>query len=166
MKTVPPPDGEEDPYGAPTRVAPLTSPLLELMRERAEESANAKENAHASATQSADAAADENELAALAAAATHVVAPALPEPVSVAVEMQSGRTVPLSSALLAQVIKSVDDKRALAHANAAAATPAEAAPAVAVRRRAPGSVLALVLVLVLGLSVLAAGIVMFLDATS
>jgi hypothetical protein len=179
--TVPPPEGEEDPYGAPTRVAPMAHTVLaELTRAHAETSAKAKANALAKANANVTASANvtatptldesENELAALAAAATHVVAPPMPEADSVPVHVQSGRTVPITSELLAQVIKSVDDRRAqksadAARANAAGAPlAAEPGQAVAVPKRQQSSVLGLLFVLALGLAVLVVGVVMFLNA--
>jgi hypothetical protein len=81
----------------------------------------------------------------------------LPQPV------QSGRTVPLSAALLADVLKSVDDRRAAAEAAAAAAPSAPPVPLDAPRRsRRP--MVALAVVLAIGLSVFVTGVVMFLDA--
>jgi hypothetical protein len=215
--TVPPPEGEDDPYGAPTRVARVPDKLLnELM--------NARADATRAETTGADAAA--NDLSALAAAASHVVVPPRPKaapakpplpasaktplaahpapappvappqlvdasmptrlipvqgiPVSIdeaeleevsseapsshataplPPPMQSGRTVPLSAALLADVLKSVDDRRAAAtRAEAPVAGPVEAP----VRKRR--SVVALVLVLAVGLAVFITGVVMFLKA--
>ncbi len=68
--------------------------------------------------------------------------------------VQSGRTVPLSAALLASVVKSVEDKRAAAGGGA----PAPVAPP---KKR---SRVALVLVLAIGFGVFITGVVMFLDA--
>jgi hypothetical protein len=70
---------------------------------------------------------------------------------------QSGRTVPLSAALLASVVKSVEDKRAAAGGGAPA--PIEAPPPPKKR-----SALALALILAIGFGVFITGVVMFLDA--
>lgn len=161
--TVPPPPGDdEDPYGAPTRVARVPDNLLdELMRMKEEAGAAQAQVQARTPNANVDVSEEASELSALAAAAAHVVPP---EQLSVAVHMQSGRTVPLSSALLAEVIKSVDDKRARAAASSAGAPNAGAAPIAAVPRRRLRSVLVLALALTLGLSVLAVGVAMFVAA--
>ncbi len=69
---------------------------------------------------------------------------------------QSGRTVPLSAALLASVVKSVEDKRAAAAGGAPAPL---AAPPPKKRSR-----VALVVILLIGFGVFITGVVMFLDA--
>jgi hypothetical protein len=71
--------------------------------------------------------------------------------------VQSGRTVPLSAALLASVIKSVEDKRT-------AAAPAPALAPVELPARKPRSFLVLALILGVGIAVFITGVVMFLDA--
>jgi len=71
---------------------------------------------------------------------------------------QSGRTVPLSAALLASVVKSVEDKRAAAAGGAPAPAPL-AAPTP--KKRSP---VALAVILLIGFGVFVTGVVMFLDA--
>ena len=71
---------------------------------------------------------------------------------------QSGRTVPLSAALLASVVKSVEDKRAAAAGRLPAPIEAAAPPP---KKR---SRVALVLILLVGFGVFITGVVMFLDA--
>ncbi len=123
---------------------------------------------------------DASELTELAAAAANVVVPrprgtplpppvsgvatvadaravadadAIPEPI-----MQSGSTVPLSSALLADVLKGVEARRA---AKAEAAAPAVRITPPLPR---PQSVLPLVIVMAIGFSIFIVGVLMFLDA--
>ena len=167
VATEPPPDGEQDPYGAPTRVARVPENLLDDLRGRYLANANAN-----AAIGSA------SDLAALAAAAAHTVKPPRPTPPAEhiaaipcshddldgrAVRMQSGRTVPLSAALLADVIRSVDQKRAAA-APAPLAAPLEPSPAMGVPLPPRRSALGLALILLLGVGIFAAGVAMFLDA--
>jgi hypothetical protein len=238
LTTVPPPAGEEDPYGAPTKVVRVPETVLdELMKARAEATRAETTGAQISLADAAT-----NDLSALAAAASHVVVPPRPKapplpasgkplaaraapapahvaargrpasppaapaapaapavaaepaasspvdaipclhdegPADVTVElpskagtaappspMQSGRTVPLSAGLLADVLKGVEERRAAAAAAAGPAAPAPSGPPA--QLEAPGrtrrSVLALALVLAVGLSVFITGVVMFLDA--
>lgn len=184
VATEPPPDGEQDPYGAPTRVARVPENLLDDLRGRYLATANANANA-AIANANANAIANANaaigsapDLAALAAAAAHTVKPPRPTPPAGhdaaipcshddldgrAVPMQSGRTVPLSAALLADVIRSVDQKRAAA-ARAPLAAPLEPSPAMGVPLPPRRSALGLALILLLGVGIFAVGVAMFLDA--
>jgi hypothetical protein len=219
--TAPPPAGAEDPYGAPTRVARVPENLLaELMKSRTEaldaplrgkstvtEPARAMPPRPAPAQPPRAAApaparndAASNDLSALAAAASHAVAPPRPgappagpstfDPMIPAnasepdahvpfglddpgfgespsspgarptgTPQQSGHTVPLSAALLASVLKAVDDKRAAAPAPADAAVPTASDVAVPNRR----SLFTLVLILAIGVGVFVTGVVMFLD---
>ena len=173
VATEPPPDGEQDPYGAPTRVARVPENLLDDLRGRYLATANANANANANA-----AIGSAPDLAALAAAAAHTVKPPRPTPPAGhdaaipcshddldgrAVPMQSGRTVPLSAALLADVIRSVDQKRAAA-ARAPLAAPLEPSPAMGVPLPPRRSALGLALILLLGVGIFAVGVAMFLDA--
>jgi hypothetical protein len=120
---------------------------------------------------------------ALAAAAAHAVKPPRPtspatqhvatqgneedDPDASEVPIQSGRTVPLSAAMLADVVRSVDQKRAATAASAAArVAPAalEPPPAVDVPSPPRRSALALTVILLLGVGIFVVGVAMFLDA--
>jgi hypothetical protein len=225
--TSPPPDGAEDPYAAPTKVARVPDQLLHELLKLRSETTDAPLPEEITATEPARNDAAANDLSDLAAAASHAVAPrpgiaakhplspgtkpsafgppavaalpaaALMSPAAAApsaidpmlpvnasepeahvpfglddpgfgespsspgtgpagAPQQSGRTVPLSAALLASVIKSVDDKRATA------VVPAPAVSEAAVPKRR--SLFTLGLILALGLGVFVTGILMFLDA--
>lgn len=180
--TAPPPAGADDLYGAPTRVARVPENLLdELMKSRSE---------------ALDA--PLHDLSALAAAASHAVAPpraGAPAAGALAIDpmlpanasepdvhvpfglddpgigeapsapgtghagtpRQSGQTVPLSAALLASVIRSVEEKRAGA---ATVPAPALSSEVPVPKRR---SLFTLALILAIGVGVFVTGVIMFLD---
>jgi hypothetical protein len=185
VATDPPPDGEQDPYGAPTRVAEVPENLLDDLRGRYMATANA--NANANAAKASPANANTDDMAALAAAAAHTVKPPRPAPPRAGpppaqrpaakpplpiphddldardVPIQSGRTVPLTAALLADVIRSVDEKRA-GGAHAPLAALAHAPPAAGVPAPPRRSALALAFILLLGFGIFVVGVAMFLDA--